>query len=118
KSENLSVDDLEQYLDLFEFIDLKGTQLIELSSGEHKKLQLIKALWLKPQLLIVDVPYTGLDKASLQKLNGFFDRLAAIGVHLLLITNETDLPRCINRFAEIKNGKVKQVDSVQKLSTD
>lgn len=118
KSENLSMEDLEQYLELFGFVDLKATQLIELSSGEHKKLQLIKALWLKPQLLIVDEPYTGLDKASRQKLNGFFDALAADGVHLVLVTNETDLPRCINRFAEIEGGKLRQVNSVQALSTD
>lgn len=118
KSENLSIEDLTQYLDLFGFGDLKNTQLIELSSGEHKKLQLIKALWLQPQLLIVDEPYTGLDKASRRKLNDFFDGLAATGVHLVLVTNETDLPRCINRFAEIENGKLKQVDSASMLSKD
>lgn len=118
ESENLSFADLEQYLTLFEFVDLKGTQLIELSSGEHKKLQLIKALWLKPQLLIVDEPYTGLDKASRKKLNDFFDELASYGVQLVLVTNEQDLPHCINRFAEIENGKLKQVDSVAMLSKD
>lgn len=118
ESEGLSFADLEQYLVLFEFADLKGTQLIELSSGEHKKLQLIKALWLKPQLLIVDEPYTGLDKASRKKLNAFFDELAASGVQLILITNEQHLPRCVNRFAEIENGRMKQVASVQALSAD
>ncbi len=118
ESENLSFADLEQYLTLFEFTDLKGTQLIELSSGEHKKLQLIKALWLKPQLLIVDEPYTGLDKASRGKLNGFFDELAEGGAHLVLVTNEADLPRCINRFAEISQGKIRQVDSPNAFSTD
>lgn len=118
QAEGLSFGDLEKYLDLFEFIDLKGTQLIELSSGEHKKLQLIKALWLKPQLLIVDEPYTGLDKVSRKKLNGFFDGLAAVGVQLILVTNEWDLPDCINRFAEVDKGKIKQVESVQVLSVD
>src|SRR5690606_24179370 len=118
ESENLSFADLEQYLDLFEFVDLKGTQLIELSSGEHKKLQLIKALWLKPQLLIVDEPYTGLDKASRRKLNSFFDGLAASGVQLVLVTNETDLPAAINRFAEIENGKINRAASVKALSMD
>jgi len=118
ESENLSFADLEQYLDLFEFVDLKGTQLIELSSGEHKKLQLIKALWLKPQLLIVDEPYTGLDKASRRKLNSFFDGLAVSGVQLVLVTNETDLPAAINRFAEIENGKINRAANVKALSMD
>ena len=118
KIEHLNLEDLSQYLDLFEFVDLKNTQLIELSSGEHKKLQLIKALWLQPQLLIIDEPYTGLDKASRERLNNFFDQLAASGVHLVLVTNETDLPQCINRFAELENGKLKQVDSAALLSKD
>ena len=118
ETEHLSFADLEQYLSLFEFVDVKNTQLIELSSGEHKKLQLIKALWLRPQLLIIDEPYTGLDKASRKKLNGFFDELAVAGVHLILITNDRDLPRCINRYAEILRGKLKQVPSVKDLSTD
>ena len=118
ETENLSFADLEQYLNLFEFADLKGTQLIELSSGEHKKLQLIKALWLKPQLLIVDEPYTGLDKASRKRLNAFFDELAASGVQLVLITNEQHLPSCVNRFAEIEKGRLKQVTSIQELSAD
>ncbi|MEC3878355.1 ATP-binding cassette domain-containing protein [Parapedobacter sp. 10938] len=118
ESEGLSFANLEQYLTLFEFIDLKGTQLIELSSGEHKKLQLIKALWLKPQLLIVDEPYTGLDKASRRKLNGFFDELAVSGVQLVLVTNETELPSCINRFAEVENGRINRVDTAQAFSMD
>ncbi|WP_257668925.1 ATP-binding cassette domain-containing protein [Parapedobacter tibetensis] len=118
KAKNLWLEEVEQYLALFDFADLKNTQLIELSSGEHKKLQLIKALWLKPQLLIIDEPYTGLDKSSRKMLNGYFDKLAAAGVHLVLITNDADLPGCINRFAEIEHGRLKQLDSVLDLSKD
>ena len=118
KAEDLLFEEVERYLDLFDFTDLKSTQLIELSSGEHKKLQLIKALWLKPQLLIVDEPYTGLDKSSRKKLNSYFEDLAAAGVHLVFITNDTDLPRCINRFAEIEQGQLKQVSSARELSSD
>ncbi|MFC3198840.1 ATP-binding cassette domain-containing protein [Parapedobacter deserti] len=118
KTENLSFDQVEQYIDLFDFIDLKNTQLIALSSGEHKKLQLIKALWLKPQLLIIDEPYTGLDQSSRKKLNLYFDDLALRGVHLILITNNTVLPDCINRFAAIENGRLRPLDSVLDLSKD
>lgn len=117
KAENLSFEGVEQYLDLLDFADLKTTQLIELSSGEHKKLQLIKALWLKPQLLIVDEPYTGLDKSSRTKLNRYFEDLAAQGVHLVLLTNDTDLPRCMNRFAAIENGQLKKAEAAHELST-
>jgi len=80
--------------------------LIELSSGEHKRLQLVKALWLQPQLLIIDQPYTGLDVQSRKDLNQVFDQLAEKGVTLLLISNDDEQPDCINRFAEIQDGKI------------
>lgn len=118
KAEHLPFEEVERYLGLLDFTDLKNTQLIELSSGEHKKLQLIKALWLAPQILIIDEPYTGLDKSSRQKLNRHFDNLAAAGLQLVLITNDTDLPSCINRFAEIEYGKLKLLTSVADLSKD
>nr|MBC7613863.1 ATP-binding cassette domain-containing protein [Pseudopedobacter sp.] len=59
KENNLAFADVEPILKTIGFTGLKNSQLIELSSGEHKKLQLVKALWLKPQLLIIDQPYVG-----------------------------------------------------------
>src|SRR5690554_3355030 len=104
EEEDLNIEDVNYYLDLFGFSNAKNTQLIELSSGENKKMQLIKALWLKPQLLIIDQPYTGLDVASRRNLNQVFDDQSSQGSHLILISNDDELPSCINRFAEIKNG--------------
>ena len=75
KEENLDFRILESYLQPFGFENFKNQQLIELSSGEHKKLQLLKALWIKPQVLIIDQPYTGLDVKSRQFLNQAFDDL-------------------------------------------
>ena len=78
--------------------------MIELSSGEHKKLQLVKAFWLKPQILIIDQPYTGLEVKSRKNVNQIFENLTQEGIKLLLINNDDEVPSCINRFAEIKNG--------------
>ncbi len=80
------------------FENLKEQQLIELSSGEHKKLQLVKALWLKPQILIIDQPYTGLDVKSRANLNAIFEDLTQDGMSLLIINNDDDVPNCINSF--------------------
>lgn len=116
--EDLDFEDVQAYLDLFGFADCRNTQLIELSSGENKKLQLIKALWLKPQLLIIDQPYTGLDFSSRKNLNQALDQLANEGVHLILISNDVDLPSCINRYAEINAGKLKIVNSQDEISQE
>ncbi|MGV3509124.1 MAG: ATP-binding cassette domain-containing protein, partial [Sphingobacteriaceae bacterium] len=53
KENLLDFNDAEKLIDSLDFSGLRNSQLIELSSREHKKLQLVKALWLKPQLLII-----------------------------------------------------------------
>ncbi|TKB97460.1 ATP-binding cassette domain-containing protein [Pedobacter cryotolerans] len=116
KENNLHLDQVEPILEALNFSTFASSQLIELSSGEHKKLQLVKALWLKPQLLIIDQPYTGLDVASRKSLNILLDKAAAAGVQLILICNDTALPTSINRFAEIKDGKLVAVDSFERSS--
>ncbi len=102
----LNIKDVEPILTALNFSSLTKSQLIELSSGEHKKLQLIKALWLKPQLLIIDQPYTGLDFASRKNLNNLLEHIVKQGVQIILISNDDELPSCINRFAEIKNWQL------------
>lgn len=112
KELNLKIDELNTVLDAFAFSGFSDAQLIELSSGEHKKLQLIKALWLKPQLLIIDQPYTGLDSSSRKNLNYLLDKITSEGVHLILIGNDIDLPKSINRFATIREGKLIESDTI------
>lgn len=118
EEEDLNIEDVNYYLDLFGFSNAKNTQLIELSSGENKKIQLIKALWLKPQLLIIDQPYTGLDAASRKNLNQVFDDHTNQGLHLILISNDDELPSCINRFAEIKDGDLTIVNSKEEITKE
>lgn len=109
KEHQLVFAELEELLKALNFTALTNSQLIELSSGEHKKLQLIKAIWLKPQLLILDQPYTGLDAISRQNLNNLLDNLADQGVQLILISNEKELPVCVNRFALLTDGQLTEV---------
>lgn len=106
KENNLNLSKIEPILNALGFASLRNAQLIELSSGEHKKLQLVKALWLKPQLLLLDQPYTGLDVQSRQNLNNLLDELTNDGVQIVLVSNETEIPACINRYAEVEDGQL------------
>lgn len=117
KEENLNFTDAEKLVETLGFSGLRNSQLIELSSGEHKKLQLIKALWLRPQLLVIDQPYTGLDVASRKSLNTLLDDATKEGVTLVLISNDEELPKCINRFAEIENGKLVELQEAKETIT-
>src|SRR6218665_342845 len=116
KEENLDFEILELYLTPFGFENFKNQQLIELSSGEHKKLQLLKALWLKPQVLIIDQPYTGLDVKSRQFLNQAFDDLIKEKDTLILINNDDEYPESVQYFVEIENGKLIHRNSTKDFS--
>ena len=116
KEHQLDYTTAERLLEELQFVALANSSLLELSSGEHKKLQLIKALWLKPQLLIIDQPYTGLDAVSRIKLNTLLNEVAAEGVQLIVIANDTELPHCINRFAHIREEQLERHDSAKMVS--
>ncbi len=94
------------------FTEKMEQQLLELSSGEHKKLQLVKALWLKPQLLLLDQPYTGLDSVSRHQLNLLLDQICGNNVQLILVSSEAEVPACINRFANLCNGSLEELYSI------
>lgn len=114
KRHGLNLADADPILSALGFAELKPATLIQLSSGEHKKLQLVKAIWLKPQLLILDLPYNGLDAASRQNLNSLLEEITEAGTQLILISNETELPACIDRFAEIRNGQLTEIQDAER----
>ncbi len=103
---SLNTDSLNSLVTTFQYDKVLDEQLFEISSGEHKKLQLIKALWLSPQLLIIDQPYTGLDKDSRTHLNQLLNEYAAKGGTLIIISNDMELPECVHHLIELKNGKI------------
>lgn len=111
KKHGLLYHEAEPILAALGFSGLVNATLIQLSSGEHKKLQLVKALWLKPQLLILDLPYNGLDTLSRQNLNALLEEITGAGTQLILISNETELPGCINHIAKIEAGQLVEISA-------
>lgn len=118
KKHDLLLDDVDPILSALGFSALKNATLIQLSSGEHKKLQLVKAIWLKPQLLILDLPYNGLDVNSRQNLNTLLEQITEAGTQLILISNEPELPVCIDRMAMIKAGQLIEISAEERNRTE
>src|SRR5690606_25868802 len=118
EKEGLDFSAIQEKIKAFGFENVQQSQLIELSSGEHKKLQLIKGLWQKPQLLLIDEPYTGLDKNSRQVLNQWLDELATEGISMMLISNDLQLPKCINRYIQLHDGQIEEVSSMEAIRQD
>lgn len=116
EKDNLDILEAERIAQALNFESLLKSQLIELSSGEHKKVQLLKALWLKPQLIIFDQPYNGLDRASRTNFNKLVDRHIDEGVQVILIQNTNEYPSKINRLGIVTVSTV--TDAIPQIFID
>ena len=99
-------DDANTLLDRLQLSHRKQSPLLHLSSGEHKRFQLIKALLIPSQILILDEPFVGLDINSRKQLNNILNELAAKGTQIILITDANEIPSCITHIAHLEKGKL------------
>jgi molybdate transport system ATP-binding protein len=90
----------------FQLREVLNQPLIQLSNGENKRLQILKAVLLSPELLILDEPYIGLDADGRIVLDGMLSALTDSGQHLLLLSSRDHVPGCFNRYASLKNGRL------------
>ena len=99
---------LNELLDLFNLHPMLQKKIILLSSGELRKLQLMKALLDEPQLLIIDNPFIGLDIDARQLLLQILAKMAdSSRVQLVLVLSRLDdIPPFITHVVEVKDRVV------------
>jgi molybdate transport system ATP-binding protein len=93
-------------LETFQLKSLLEEPLIQLSNGENKRLQILKAVLARPYLLILDEPFTGLDKEGRNLLDWILQMISDSGQSLLLLSSRYHIPSCFNRYARLKEGKI------------
>ena len=92
---------------------LRDERLIQLSNGENKKLQILKARLEEPTVLILDQPFIGLDKETRGWLQQQFERLIKSGVLLILITSPEEIPGSISKVLLLEKGEVKSFEKLE-----
>jgi len=91
-----------------EFFELLGIDkllpkpLIQLSNGENKRVQLIRALTQSPDILLLDNPFLGLDIAARDSLNKILQSIIKKGITIILITGAQLIPGIITDVIELK----------------
>ncbi len=97
---------------------LINSPLIQLSSGEHKRFQLAKALLNQPQLLLLDNPYTGLDISARKNLNKMLEGISQKGTQIILIPGTFPIPDFITHIAFLKNKKLSFFGEKENFQTE
>ena len=79
-------------------------QVVMLSSGELRRLQIVKALMTAPRVLIIDNPFIGLDANTRVQLTDLLQRLIAErGLQLILVVSRReDIPSFVTRVVEME----------------
>ena len=95
---------------------LRYERLIQLSNGENKKLQILKARLEDPKVLILDQPFIGLDKETRTWLQQQFDALIKNGVLLILITSPEEIPGSISKVLLLEKGEIKSFEELETFS--
>ncbi len=103
---NASEKELKEVIKLLKLEEKLEQPIIELSNGEGKRVQLAQALLLKPQLLILDQPFIGLDTATRSTLHELLSELKAQGITIVLITTEDKIPAVADRVLALHKGKI------------
>ena len=81
--------------------DLGDRYPYELSGGEQKRACLIRALLMKPQIVICDEPTTGLDVKTGKKILTYLDEYRKSGKTILAATHDDHVKACATRVWSI-----------------
>ncbi len=82
--------ELERLSDRFGIRALLQKSVSALTTGEISKALILKALLHRPRLLILDEPFSGLDRRNKQEVAKIIGDLIHAGLHLILITHYMD----------------------------
>lgn len=94
----------EQLIELFNFSHLLERAFTALSTGETRKLLLIRALIYRPKLLIIDEPYDGLDSTTSIKLADLLQKMSSQITFVLVFNRFDEIPDFISHFAYMQQG--------------
>lgn len=94
----------ERIYTLFGIDSIIGKLMLMLSSGEMRKLQLVKTLMAEPKVLIMDNPFIGLDANTREQLRQLLETITSeLKLQTILVLSKTDdIPDYITHVVEVR----------------
>ena len=83
------------WLERFRITDLSGRRAEELSKGNQQKVQFIAAILHRPDVLLMDEPFTGLDPVNLSLLRDAFVELRDEGRTIVFSTHQMEIAEAL-----------------------
>ncbi|WP_252238501.1 ATP-binding cassette domain-containing protein [Clostridium sp. VAP51] len=99
---------INKKLNLTNLINYKDLMVSELSGGEFKLIQVIKAMLNSPDLIIMDEPDVFLDFGNLNSLKNLIN--SHKGTMLIITHNRYLLNNCFNKILHLENMEIQEFD--------
>lgn len=104
---NLDEKTLQSYFDRFEIKGSLDDKIKSLSKGNQQKVQLLASLIYKPEFLILDEPFSGLDPYNANLLMGIIKEINNQGTTIIFSShNMENVEHLCDRLIMLKNGKI------------
>ena len=104
---SIDPDLLTRLTSLFGLEDLLDRGFRKLSTGETRKILITRALTSKPELLVIDGPFEGLDAQTVPLISEILQQIS-IELPMVLVINRFDeLPEFVTHVALLEKGRLK-----------
>jgi molybdate transport system ATP-binding protein len=114
---NKNIEQSDSLLLLFQLNERLDESIIHLSTGEFRKLAIVLALLKKPQLLLLNEPYAGLDLESIEMLDSILLKLSKKRLNIILSSEIDHIPSFITHSLKLnRTGYSVHVGSVRSTS--
>lgn len=108
----------EKLLERVGLLEKKDAYPRQLSGGQKQRVAIVRALLLKPEILLFDEVTAALDPEMVREVLDVILELAADGYTMLIVTHEMQFARAVaDKIVFIDDGKIIESDEPEKFFT-
>lgn len=116
KMKNISDEKLKEWFDYFEIDGKLSSKIKELSKGNQQKVQLLCALIYKPEFVILDEPFSGLDPYNIRLLEKIIKDVNKEGTTIMFSShNMENVESLCQKLIMLKKGNIVLNGSPQEI---
>jgi phospholipid/cholesterol/gamma-HCH transport system ATP-binding protein len=112
----------DRVLGQLEDFGLAGNESVypaNLSGGMQKRVGLVRAMMMNPEIILYDEPTAGLDPYNTRKIQDLILRLKARGVTSILVTHDMPTANAVcDKMAMLANGRIEAQGAMSELDQD
>ncbi|AEE45397.1 ABC transporter ATP-binding protein [Cellulomonas fimi] len=109
---------MERWTDVLGVAARRDDEVLKLSLGNQQRVQLAAALVHRPDILVLDEPFSGLDPVAVDVMSGVLREQAAAGVPVIFSSHQLELvERLSDRVGIVRAGSMVAVGGIDELRT-